>query len=194
MRLPRPAAVPRALAGALAILAPAPAAAQAAADTAGPRRGSWAAEAEVGGGAGASLLRFQSDRSAWRVGLTFAAGSRREEYEATPFDPARRDRTVFAFVDARLGWRRYAGRGRRLRPLGGAGLLGSYSRFSRGQTLWAAGAFGEAGAAYFFTPQVSLGAAGEARLTYDEQQSGALRVRRVGAQGTLVRVLGTVYF
>jgi hypothetical protein len=172
------------------LLAQAPAAAL----VSGPIAGSWAAEGLVSSlGIGASVLRFRSTQSAWIVGLNASGGVRRQEFAATAFTPAERTTIRFVSVDLRLGQRRYGSPGMRLRPLGGAGVLGSYQG-GGGQRLWAAGVYGEGGAAFFFNPHVSLGASGEVRVVYDEQRGGTLTAREVTLRGTLARLLGTVYF
>jgi hypothetical protein len=160
----------------------------------GPNPGSWAAEGVVGSvGVGASVLRFRSTQSAWIVGMNASGVVRREDIAATPFQPADRVTIRSASVDLRLGQRRYASPGMRLRPLAGAGVLGSYQG-GGGLRLWAAGIYGEGGAAFFFSPHVSLGASGEVRLVYDEQRGGNVTAREVMLRATLARLLGTVYF
>ena len=60
------------------------------------------------------------------------------------------------------------------------------------------GAYGELGATYFFSPHVSLGAAGEldVNATSDRSSSGSTELKDHSWQvsGNLVRFMATVYF
>lgn len=64
---------------------------------------------------------------------------------------------------------------------------------------WIGGAFGEVGGSYFFSPHVSLGAAGGVQMTYSrvsrEFVGGPRLVRRqLALRASGVRLLGAVYF
>src|SRR4051794_23202348 len=129
--------------------------AQQTADPVMPRVGSWGAEAVVGTGLGANVLRFSSPTAAWLAGLTFNVS--RQTDNLSVFPGGTDQSGWFGFADARLGRRWWRGeRGERLRPLTGLGVLGGLSS-NTGFQSWNAGGYGELGATYFFTPHLSLG-------------------------------------
>jgi hypothetical protein len=144
-----PAVVAAAVMVAVAI-APGSVAAQQAARTGAPVKGTWGGEASVGGdGQGASLLRFQSPQWALLVG-----GSIRSTTGAG-FTGGARERYTAAGL--RIGARRYGGSGLGVRPLLGLGV-NIFGATGQSNEL---GAYGEAGAAYFFNPHLSVGATAE---------------------------------
>jgi hypothetical protein len=145
--------------------------AQAAADSA-PKRGTIGAEVGLGSygleGPRASLIGFVSPRLAVtgafgvsRVGLS-GGGSVNS-------------------MSASLGVRRYLRAGLGVRPVIGVGAT-----FLRGDLPGATGGYAEAGAIYFFTPHVSLGALGEATV---RRQSGF-----TNWSAGVARLVGAVYF
>jgi hypothetical protein len=150
------------------------------ADAAGPREGTWGAE--VGTASldirlpTATLLRFFSPTMALQVGAGAAL--------------ATGDESTTAF-QLRLGVRRYAARNAPLRPIIGGGVVASLvdqgGQFGNDTAI---GAYGEAGAAYFFSPHFSLGAVGELSVT-SESNLGQNSIR---FRGTLARVIAAVYF
>ena len=169
---------------AVILLAAAPLAAQ---DIA-PRGGTWGAEVNVGDGTEVSLLRFSSPSRAWLLGLSFTASRERSDASGTTVD------RNTGFVAAKLGHRWWSGTtAERLRPFTGLGVGGAYSSTStsRQHTGFV---YGELGATYFFSPHVSLGAAGNAQVLYGEDQFGTLLTRRWLVRGTLVRLSAGVYF
>lgn len=146
----------------------------------GPREGTWGAE--VGTASldirlpTATLLRFFSPTMALQVGAGAAL--------------ATGDESTTAF-QLRLGVRRYAARSGPLRPIVGGGVLASLvdqgGQFGNDTAI---GAYGEAGAAYFFSPHFSLGAVGELSVT-SESNLGQNSIR---FRGSLARVIAAVYF
>jgi hypothetical protein len=185
---------------AAALLVPMPAAhAQAALDSIAPRAGSWGGEAVYGGAPGASLLYFSSPRAAWLAGLTFSVSHETADVTTLPGATAT-ESGYTAGVDARLGRRWWSADPRaRLRPLTGLGILGGLTSFQFGRT-WSAGAYGELGATYFFSPHVSLGASGELAAGYGEDRfaTGTVGPDRVTTRwtlrGNLARIAAGVYF
>lgn len=182
-----------------AFFLPAAAAAQTPADSTGPRGGSWGAEVTVGGGFGGQLLRFRSPNSAWLLGAGVSVTREHQDEVTGTFGVIPEQTRTQVQVSGRLGLRGYRDRGRRLRPFTGAGLTGALSRFDSQNRSWEAGAYGELGASFFFSPHVSLGAAGELSAGYGEDRRGGppdVSVTathwRIGA--AVVRVLGAVYF
>jgi hypothetical protein len=182
----------------LALLGAAPTMhAQQAADPVMPRAGSWGAEAVMGDGFGANLLRFSSPTAAWLAGLSFAAIHQTDNF--SDFPGGENQSGWLGYGNAHLGrrwWR--GGSGERLRPLAGVGALGALYR-NPGSRSWNAGAYGELGASYFFSPHVSLGATGELTAVYSEDRFfSAIPPDRIATRwivrGNLVRVNASVYF
>jgi hypothetical protein len=186
----------RLLSTSAALLAPTLAPAQAVRDTLGPRAGSWAAELGVGSGQSATLLRFRSPTSAVMIGAeVFWLGISEDVPE---LGGTREERYSLANVTARVGVRRYRATTTGIRPFTSLGLLAGYTR-DRGGPGWTAGAFGELGASYLFSPHVSLGAVGglQAFYTRFSQRFGtdqSLARRQVTIRASAVQVLGAVYF
>jgi hypothetical protein len=148
----------------------------------GPEGGTWAGEvgtasATTGVGAqSAALLRFFSPRTALVTAFAFS----RRESEGTL--GANNGLSALAL---QVGVRRYTRSGLGLRPIFGGGLVLNRTTFgSTGDT--GIGAYGEAGAAWFFNPHVSLGVLGGLNIT------GSDNATTFG--GTLARLTATVYF
>lgn len=161
-----------------------------------PRAGSWGAEAVLSTGVGANVLRFTSPTSAWLAGLSFSLTHQTDDMSAFP--GGTNQSGWVGFTAARLGRRWWSGdRGERIRPLAGLGVLGGLSS-GVGFQSWNAGGYGELGATYFYSPHVSIGAAGELTAVYSRDRSlggGPARVTtRWTLGGTLIRVNAGVYF
>lgn len=138
-----------------------------AAQDTGPRKGSWGAEA--GFGTGVSLLHFRSDRSAWIVGVNGAYNKHAVEVDGVPDEE---DTSISAQL--RLGLRSYGRAGQALRPFHTVAGLVSVIGGSRIPRL-GYGLVGESGGAYFFSPQLSLGAGASVialRSSYHENFGG----------------------
>ena len=136
--------------------------------TGGPVAGTWGAEADVNTFGDASVLRFVSP--SWAV-LVGASGSTTSDYTS---GTTRVDGQTTFSVNA--GVRKYHGTGLGLRPITGAGI--NIVRFiSSGSRPFL---YGEAGAAYLFTPHVSIGAAARLGFSRDgNQNTFSLKVPRV---------------
>ena len=174
--------------------------AQTATDSIAPRAGTWAAEASYGGGGAASLLYISSPRAAWLLRATFSVGSQTLDEPQFAGGVTTTTRTTSALRNFSLaaGRRWWSGEpSARLRPFTGLGLTGRYSAASDARET-DVGAYGELGASYFFSPHVSLGAAGEldAGVTSSRFGSSALdaKARSWMVSGNLVRFMATVYF
>jgi hypothetical protein len=161
-----------------------------------PVAGSWGAEAVIGTGIGANVLRFSSPTAAWLAGLSFNVAHQTDEFSGFPggFDRS----GWIGFADAHLGRRWWTGnRGERIRPLTGLGLLGGLSG-NPGVQSWNAGGYGELGATYFYSPHLSLGATGELAAVYAHDRYLDVVAERVTSRwtvwGTLIRVNASVYF
>jgi hypothetical protein len=176
--------------------------AQAASDSISPRPGSWAAEANYGDSDGASLLYFSSSHAAWVLRANFNVGSETQDEPQLGFGGTTTTTSTTSTVGGvslQLGGRWWSGEPTaRLRPFTGLGVIGQYSAASNSRTS-AVGAYGELGATYFFSPHVSLGAAGELDLTsahnrYGSDDSTLLKTSAWRFSGNLVRFMATVYF
>lgn len=174
-----------AVAGLLLIAAPLVVQAQSAARTGGPVSGTWAGEASTGGlGAGAdrsaALLRFVSPQTALVGAFSFS------RFETSSSSLA--GNSSYTTTALQVGVRRYARTGLGLRPVYGAGLLVNSSSISLsgGSSSTSVGGYGEAGAAWFFNPHVSLGVMGGISALSDDG--------RLALGGTLARLTGAVYF
>jgi hypothetical protein len=127
------------------------------------RKGEWAGRFSLEPGFyGVGALLFTSPRAAWGIDVTFAA-----EYNNYPTDSLESKLALL-----RVGRRWYGAANARVRPFGGAGVLGVYERredkFAWGTYTYeriGGGAYGEFGAAIFFSPDLSLGAKWGADLT-----------------------------
>ncbi len=134
------------------------------------RAGQWGAEFSASQSFGsAGLLRFRSNRSAWLldVSASIRSGTRTGNLTTT-------DRSS---VDLRVGPRWYRPIGARLLQFASVGPSVSYLSeesnagsvqqvYQLDQHSTAFGLFGELGAAWLVTPQLSLGAAWQARAGY----------------------------
>jgi hypothetical protein len=189
----------RLLSASALVLAPALALAQEPAtvrDSLGPRAGSWGAELGIGSEQSATLLRFRSPTSALVLGVELFWLEVNEDASAFG-GPSDRTYSV-ANLTAQLGNRWYRSVTQAARPFTSLGVLAGYAR-DPGGPGWTAGAFAEIGASYFFTPHVSLGAAGGLQVAYarfkQEFVPGTTVSRRtVGVRASAVQLLGAVYF
>ena len=161
----------------------------AAAQSEGPSTGTWGIEGSTGS---ASLLRFRSTSSAWVLG----GNASLQRVDVPEFDPATGQSTTtetFGTAQVRLGIRRYGTPREGVRHFSTiSGLLG-YNHSSSSSDGWILGASADLGAAYFFSPHVSLGGAGELNASYGTGSSGGFGDRfAVSFAG--IRLLGAVYF
>jgi hypothetical protein len=187
------------LVGSTVLAAPALVRAQgplAAPDSAGPRPGAWGAEGGIGSGQSATLLRFRSSTSAVLIGLDASWFDTSEELPDV--GGTRTQRNTYANLMARIGVRGYQTTASAARPFTSVGVIAGYTQ-DPGGPGWTAGAFGELGASYFFSPHVSLGAAGGLQVTYSRTRrefsaAETLSRRQFGVQANAVRLLGAVYF
>ena len=166
-------AVAVAVAVAALLAAPVVLHAQAAERKGAPEKGTWGAEAAVGSFESGSVLHFLSPQ--WAV-----LGS--ASLRTTRFNGESTTDATFTSSSVALGARRYGRTGLGLRPLLGFGA--SIGKFQTSGTV--GGVYGEAGAAYFFSPHLSLGALGYANFsTGGGQQS---------FQFLTPRLLASLYF
>ena len=179
---------------AVAVSVPSLALAQSSDRKGGPEKGTWGAEASVGGnvaqseGEGGSLLRFVSPGTAIVGGVGFSriSSEARTTFIGGPDGPISSVfNTAFTTVSVHAGLRRYTRTGLGVRPVFGGGLLftrQSVDELSDNNV----GGYAEGGAAYFFNPHVSLGVLGGV--------SAVKQGSRWSAGGSLARLTGAVYF
>jgi hypothetical protein len=173
-----------AIAGLLLMAIPHVTRAQAAARSSGPVSGTWAGEASSGGlgdvqTSSAALLRFISPQTA----LVGQFGFSRFESGGGTFGGS----GSLTSTALQVGVRRYARTGLGLRPVYGAGLLLNTSDFSGGgSSTTRAGVYGEAGAAWFFNPHVSMGVLGGLSVLNGNGNTSVA--------GSLARITAAVYF
>jgi hypothetical protein len=158
---------------------------------AGPRPGAWGAEVTVSSGAtgaGANLLRFRNDRTAWLLGFNAQASKQ----ETTLFSGATYETGGWS-VAPRVGIQSLRSPGSTLRPLVGGGILGSFQRRG-GDNIWSAGVYGEFGVTRFFGESFSLGAVSEVQLRRFEQEAGESKLVESRVAFDAVRLVAAIYF
>jgi hypothetical protein len=178
----------KALTGALVVWASHTASAQ----SEGPVAGTWGAEAANGGSA--ALLRFRSPNSAWLLGFNGAYARVVSEFTNPVTGPTESTDEDW-FAQTRVGMRWYSTSETRLRRFS---TLAATVGYNGGDGAgWVLGASGELGAAWFFTPHVSLGTSAElsaSRLTGDTNGSSSFLREYLSVQVSGFRLLGAVYF
>ena len=163
-----------------------------------PRAGQWGAEVVVAHPtSGASLLRFQSARLAWLLGLDFNISRRDIEVDG----PVGTDESqTLMDLGARLGLRSYReSSNERLRPVFGGGLRLGFADGPEEVSSTSVGVYGELGAVYFVASHLSLGATGELTAAYSKRKLDSLgptttELTSFDFSGSLVRVMLSVYF
>src|SRR4051794_8112681 len=148
---------PRILAGALFLLFGSQ---TARAQSDGAAAGTWAVEGGTFGGG--SLLRFRSPSSAMVLGASVFL----TRMDVSDFDPATGQltstSTTFTSSQLRLGFRHYGDSRNQIRHFSTlSAIVGYNSSGFPSQGALVLGGAGDVGAAYFFTPHVSMGGAGE---------------------------------
>jgi hypothetical protein len=166
--------------------------AAAAQTTDGPAPGSWAVEGGVG--SGASLLKFRSSSSAWILnGYAYVIRQTIQDFDPLTGGLIDVDQTIGS-SQLRLGLRSYGPSRDKLRSFRTLSAIVGFIE-SGGSSGWQFGAAGDIGAAYFFTPHVSMGGSAELNAIYTPGRDDDSFFRRsLNANFTGVRLLGTVYF
>jgi hypothetical protein len=155
----------------------------ASAQTEGPVAGTWAVEGGPFGGGG--LMHFRSPTSATMIGVSAYF---------TRMDDGSGSALTFVSSQLRLGLRSYGESRNNVRRFSTlSGILGFERDDNPGENTWLVGAAWEIGAAYFFTPHVSMGGSGDLNATYGFG-GGAGGGDRAGISISGFRLLGTVYF
>jgi hypothetical protein len=105
--------------------------------------------------------------------------------------PSTADQHIFT-ANLRLGLRYYGEPTERARPLMTLSALVGYQDY--GGTQLSLGGAAQAGGAYFFTPHLSLGVAGEISVQRTRDRVGGIESKGVITRFDGFRVLGAVYF
>jgi len=174
------------------------------------RRGQWAAQFQAGAFFGSlGFIKFRSPTHALVLDLRIVGAHRedltRDSTGSNQFGGLASD----ASIQARFGWRRYAGDGNTTKVvshysfgmLAGFGHSVSFIRQQRQSQLngWMVGAFGDVGGTYLLTPKFGIGAAAGAALTYSNsvlKSSGGARSRdwSIGGSALSASLIATLYF
>ena len=165
-----------------------------------PAAGRWGAEAMVGPGFTASLLKFRTADAAWVLGLSGDLLRRHEESSPPGVSPVTNDVTQ-GFATLTLGHRWYGPAAGALRPFTAVVVsgtyAGSYGENYSGSHTWAFGPALEMGASYYFSPHLSLGASGALGASYTHTSYDGVGSQSAASYDInlrLVRVLAAVYF
>lgn len=164
--------------------------------------GQWGVQAVVASGVSeAGALRFASPTRAWVLD-----GSVNVDRQTASGSQASQGDHTFAGFTLSVGSRWYSVPGRLIR-FAGVGATGGYTyAHYNGNTvqtdIWSAGAYGEAGAIYMFTPHVGIGSRAMLTLTRIENSSSlsggfpnpTSRVVDYRLTVSPVQVLATIYF
>lgn len=175
------------------------------------RKGQWAAQFQAGTAFGSlGFIKFRSPTHA--LVLDLRIGGAHSENLTTDSSGANRfgGLNSFASLEARLGWRRYAGDGNGIGTkvvshysLGVLAGLSHSAGSSQGggsqQNGWRAGAFGDVGGTYLLTPKFGIGALATAGFSYDysvaKSSTGAKsRSWSIGGSALSASLVATVYF
>jgi hypothetical protein len=160
----------------------------------GPKAGTWGGEASAVGGVG-TLLRFHSPERALAIGLRLDYLSQKVT-QTPPTTGVDFDTKTFN-AQLRLGVRRYRRVPERLRTHSGISVIvGNFTGDQRGYEI---GSAFESGAAYFFSPHVSLGVSSDVSVIISQTKrdlgSGTtFEFDTVNAGFSGFRLVGAVYF
>src|SRR2546430_10298678 len=173
------------------------------------RRGQWAAQFQAGTAFGSlGFIRFRSPTHALVLDLRISGGH--SEILTTDSTGTNRFGGLGsnASIQARFGWRRYAGDGSATKVVShySLGVLAGFSH-SVGSGLGGrshlngctAGAVGDVGGTYLLTPRFGIGALATAALSYDNTlgklSSGAKsRTWSIGGSAVGASLVATLYF
>lgn len=150
------------------------------AQTGTPAAGTWGFEGSPGT---ASLLRFRSPSAAWVLGFDGF-------YARQSSDNAAISDEDVASLNLRAGIRSYGKGHGNVRPFATISAMAGYTG-DGGTHIWSVGPAAEFGAAYFFSPHVSLGGSGQLTAMYSTRGAD-VSTFMVGVSG--FRLLGAVYF
>lgn len=165
-----------------------------------PTAGRWGAEAMVGPGFTASLLKFRTADAAWVLGLSGDLARRHEE-SSPPGGPSISNNVTQGFATLTIGHRWYGPAAGALRPFTAVVVsgtyAGSYGENYSGSHTWAFGPALDMGASYYFSPHLSLGASGALGASYTHTSYDGIGSQSAASYDInlrLVRVLAAVYF
>ena len=161
----------------------------------GPKAGTWGGEGCLTY-CGVSLLHFRDRNSAWLLGGNIYYSQEHVDESGPGLAPNSRGNQGIG-ADARLGMRFYSTTAERARPFLGLAATFGFSG-GAGSHAYRYGATSELGAAYFFTPHLSLGLSGSLNLLeqIDHDSSGGFSANRRMFFGSIgmAQLLAAVYF
>jgi hypothetical protein len=174
------------------------------------RKGQWAAQFQAGTAFGSlGFIKFRSPTHALVLDLRIS-GFHSEELGKDSTGVSQLDVLLsVASVQARFGWRRYAGDGNRTKVVShySFGMLAGFghSVYTLRQTGysqsngWTVGAFGDLGGTYLLTPKFGVGALATAQLTYGNSvlkasSGGGSRDWSIGGSAVNAALVATLYF
>ena len=172
-------------------------------------KGQWAAQFQAGTAFGSlGFIKFRSPTHALVLDLRISGGH--SEYLTTDSTGVNRFAGLGsnASIQARFGWRLYAGDGNGTKIVShySLGVLAGFAHsVGRGlgggshQNGWTAGAFGDVGGTYLLTPRFGIGALATAALSYDNTlgklSSGAKsRTWSIGGSAGGASLVATLFF
>lgn len=174
------------------------------------RKGQWAAQFQAGTFFGSlGFIKFRSPTHALVLDLRIS-GAHREDLGKDSTGASQLDvLSSGASVQARFGWRRYAGDGNRTKVVShySFGMLAGFwhSVYAVRQTArtqlngWTVGAFGDLGGTYLLTPKFGVGALATAELSYGNSvlktsSGGRSREWSIGGSAVGASLVATLYF
>ncbi len=173
-------------------------------------KGQWAAQFQAGTAfSSLGFIKFRSPTHALVLDLRIS-GAHREDLGKDSTGASRLDvLSSGASVQARFGWRRYAGDGNRTKVVShySFGMLAGfghsvYAVRQAGHSQlngWTVGAFGDLGGTYLLTPKFGVGALATAELTYGNSvlktsSGGRSRMWSIGGSAASASLVATIYF
>jgi hypothetical protein len=173
-------------------------------------KGQWAAQFQAGFAFGSlGFIKFRSPTHALVIDLRIS-GAHREDLGKDSTGASQLDvLSSGASVQARFGWRRYAGDGNGTKVVShySFGMLAGFghSVYAVRQTGhsqvngWTVGAFGDLGGTYLLTPKFGVGALATAEVTYGNSvlktsSGGRSREWSIGGSAVGASLVATLYF
>ena len=173
-------------------------------------KGQWAAQFQAGSAFGSlGFIKFRSPTHALVLDLRIVGAHREDLTRDSTGSNQFGGLASNASIQARFGWRRYAGDGNTTKVvshysfgmLAGFGHSVSVIRL-QGQVQvngWMVGAFGDLGGTYLLTPKFGIGASAGAALTYSNSVlksslGGRSREWSLGGSALSASLVATIYF
>lgn len=160
-----------------------------------PKKGTWGVETCIGC-FGGSLMHFRNPTTVWLTSVNAAFNDSKSEQTSTPGGTSTSDQS-FVTVSVGLGLRSYRLTETKARPFLGVGGNVGYitGNAARGPSY---GGYAEMGTSYFFTPHLSLGAAGVLSASFRRVEDGSpgfsSRQTSTSVSFGPIRLLAALYF